>query len=77
MLWQDAQTGKTYVVESDHLPQVLARRLEALGMTRQSPVSVINRNGKGILMVKIRGARFALGENITASIAVQDAEARA
>ena len=46
-------------------------------MTRQSPVSVINRKGKGILIVKIRGARFALGENITANIAVQDAEARA
>ncbi len=77
MLLQDAQKGKTYVVESFHLPQVLERRLESLGMTRQSPVSVINRKGKGILIVKIRGARFALGENITASIAVQDAEARA
>ena len=43
MLLQDAQKGKTYVVESFHLPQVLERRLESLGMTRQSSVSVINR----------------------------------
>ena len=33
MFLNDAQTGKTYRVEEFHLPLLLERRLEALGMT--------------------------------------------
>ena len=47
-------------------------RLEALGMTRQTPVSVLNRKGKGILIIKLRGTRFALGYNITKNIEVKE-----
>ena len=72
MFLNDAQTGKTYRVEDFHLPLLLERRLEALGMTRATPVRVINRKGKGILIVKVRGSRFALGENITRNIAARE-----
>ena len=72
MFLNDAQTGKTYRVEEFHLPLLLERRLEALGMTRGIPVRVINRKGKGILIVKVRGARFALGENITRNISASE-----
>lgn len=60
MLLKDALIGRTYTVESIHLPFQLERRLEALGMTRQTAVSVLNRKGKGILIIKLRGTRFAL-----------------
>ena len=40
--------------------KLLERRLEALGMTRQTAISVLNRKGKGILIIKLRGTRFAL-----------------
>ena len=43
MLLKDAQIGRTYVVQEIRLPFQLERRLEALGMTRQTPVSVLNR----------------------------------
>ena len=43
MLLKDAQVGHTYVVEQISLPFQLERRLEALGMTRETPVSVLNR----------------------------------
>ena len=72
MLLKDAQIGQTYVVENIHLPFQLERRLEALGMTRETPVSILNRKGKGILNIKLRGTRFALGYNITKNIEVKE-----
>ena len=74
MFLKDAQIGHTYVVEQISLPFQLERRLEALGMTRETPVSVLNRKGKGILIIKFRGTRFALGYNITKNIAVKEGD---
>lgn len=71
MLLKDMQTGQSCVVERIDLPFQMERRLEALGMTRQTEISVVNRKGKGILIVKLRGSRFALGEQITKSITVR------
>ena len=72
MKLKDAEIGKSYIVKAISLPFQLERRLEALGMTRATPVRVINRKGKGILIVKVRGARFALGENITRNISASE-----
>ena len=72
MLLKDAEIGKTYIVENTHLPFQLERRLEALGMTKGTAVSVLNRKGKGILIIKLRGTRFALGYHITKNIEVKD-----
>ena len=74
MLLKDAQVGQTCVVEKLQLPFQLERRLEALGMTSQAPVSVLNRKGRGILIIKLWGSRFALGENITKNIQVRVGE---
>ncbi len=74
MLLKDAQIGQTCVVQEIHLPFQMERRLEALGMTRDTPVFVVNRKGKGILIVKLRGARFALGYHITKNIEVRCAQ---
>ena len=71
---KDAQVGRTYIVEAIHLPFQMERRLEALGMTRQTSISVLNRKGKGILIVKLRGTRFALGYNITQNITVEEGD---
>ena len=72
MLLKDAQVGWTYIVEAIHFQ--MERRLEALGMTRQTSISVLNRKGKGILIVKLRGTRFALGYNITKNITVEEGD---
>ena len=72
MFLKDAQIGQTYVVEDIRLPFQLERRLEALVMTKETPVSVLNRKGKGILIIKLRGTRFALGYNITRNIKVRE-----
>lgn len=43
-------------------------------MTDKAPVTVLNRKGKGILIIKLRGTRFALGYNITKNIEVEPDE---
>ena len=77
MYLKDAQIGRTYIVEKIGLPFQLERRLETLGMTNKTPVSVLNRKGKGILIIKLRGTRFALGYNITKNIEVKEGEPHA
>ena len=72
MLLKDARIGQTCVVEKMNLPFQLERRLEALGMTNETSVSVLNRKGDGILIIKLRGTRFALGRRIADSIFVKE-----
>ena len=77
MYLKDAQIGRTYIVEKIGLPFQLERRREAPGMTNKTPVAVLNRKGKGILISKLRGTRFALGYNITKNIEVKEGEPHA
>ena len=70
MYLKEGIIDKTYTVLNIALPSDLKRRLEALGMTVGSKVEVIDRKGKGILIIKLRGTRFALGYNITKNIEV-------
>ncbi len=72
MFLKDVQTGHSCIVEHIDLPFQMERRLEALGMTRESEISVLNRKGKGIMIIKLRGARFALGYNMTRHITVRE-----
>ena len=45
--------------------------MQALGMTPGTQISVINRKGKGIMIILLRGTRFALGYNMTRNITVE------
>lgn len=69
----EAQKEHDYTVKAIHLPFETERRLQALGMTDDTPIRVVNRKGKGILVVKLRGTRFAFGYNITKNIEVEEA----
>lgn len=77
MTLSEAKAGQTYVVERIDLPFEMQRHLEALGMTDKTPVSVLSRKGRGILIIKLRGTRFALGYNVTKNIGVSEADGRA
>jgi ferrous iron transport protein A len=66
----DGTIGNSYLVKEMTLPVNIEKRLEALGMTQGTPIAVLNSKGRGILIVKIRGTRFALGRNITKNILV-------
>ena len=66
----DRKIGKEYKVVDMDLPVNMEKRLEALGMTSGTSVAVLNSKNKGVLIVKVRGTRFALGRNITKNIVV-------
>lgn len=66
----DGKIGNEYKVEDIDLPVNIEKRLEALGMTRGTSIAVLNSKSRDVLIVKVRGTRFALGRNITKNILV-------
>lgn len=72
MFLSDGKVGNSYKVQKMTLPVEIERRLEALGMTTGAAVSVLNSKAKGILIIKLRGTRFALGRNIAKNILVRE-----
>ncbi len=71
MLLKDVNTGQNCIIENIDLPFQMEQRLQALGMTKDTTISVLNRKGKGIMIIKLRGTRLALGYNMTRKIAVK------
>ena len=51
----------------------LERRLEALGLTAGTTVTVLNNDKKGAMTVKFRGTRFAMGRHIADNVIVKEA----
>ena len=72
MTLDQAVLHKKYEVLKIDLPLENRRYLEALGMTVKSEIEILNRKGKGILMVRFRGSSFALGYNVTKNIQVRE-----
>lgn len=72
MLLKDVAMGQSCVIEKIDLPFQMERRLESLGMITDTTISVLNRKGKGIMIIKLRGTRFALGYNMTKNITVRE-----
>ncbi len=68
----EGQKGNTLQVIRMDLPLQLERRLEVLGMLEGTQVSVVNRKKKGSMIIKIRGTRFAVGQNITEHVEVNE-----
>lgn len=66
----EGSIGNGYKVTDIKLPTKIEKRLEALGMTRGTSVTVLNSKSKGVLIVKVRGTRFAFGRDITRNILV-------
>lgn len=72
MTLKQGQSNHSYNVVSIDIEMQLERRLEALGLTDGSTVTVINNDKKGALTVKFRGTRFALGKRIADKIEVSE-----
>ena len=52
----------------------LERRLEALGLTEGTLITILNNDKKGALTARFRGTRFALGKRIADHIIVKEAD---
>lgn len=67
-------TGKiheTYNVVSVDLPFQIEKRLQALGMTLNTSIEILQKKNNGTLVINLRGTRFALGKDITKRIEVK------
>ncbi len=72
MVLKQGIDGRTYRVLSIHIEFQLERRLEALGLTRDTRITVLNNRKRGSLIVKFRGTRFALGKRIANHIEIAE-----
>lgn len=73
----DSSIDKTYrVLEVAGLDLPVERRLEALGLTEGTNITVLNKKTKGAVIVKVRGTRFAVGHHIASGIRIEEAIAQ-
>lgn len=73
MLLSEGVEGRRYCLLSDKLPEAMKRRLESLGLTEGYALELVRKKGAGIMIVKIRGTRFALGARMTQNMVVEPA----
>ncbi|BCN32246.1 FeoA family protein [Anaeromicropila herbilytica] len=64
--------GNEYIVLEIRLEGNAKRRLEALGMTEGTKISILNNKKNGALVFKVRGTRLAIGKEIAESIAIKE-----
>lgn len=72
MILKEGRNHHTYEVLSIHIELQLERRLEALGLTEGSRITILNNNKQGALTAKFRGTRFALGKRIAEGIEIRE-----
>ncbi|MCI9442620.1 MAG: ferrous iron transport protein A [Ruminococcus sp.] len=70
MRLKEGKNNHVYEVQDIDVELNLERRLEALGLTAGTKVTILNNDKKGALTVKFRGTRFALGKRIAENITV-------
>ena len=75
MTLKQGKNHVTYRVRSMDIELQLERRLEAVGLTEGSLITVLNNDKKGALTARFRGARFALGRRIADHIEVTEVHA--
>ena len=72
MTLKQGKNSQTYEVKSIDIELGLERRLEALGLTEGTQITILNNDKKGCLTAKFRGTRFAMGRRIAAHIEVRE-----
>ena len=72
MTLKQGKSNHTYRVESLQTALDLERRLEALGLTEGSHITILNNQKKGARTARFRGTRFAIGRQIAERILVSE-----
>lgn len=68
----EGNIGQSYIVEEVELPVQIERRLQALGMTEDTSITVMNKKKRGAIIIKVRGTRFAIGKKIGEHIQIRE-----
>lgn len=75
MSLKNVTIGGTYRVTQMNMDEKILRRLEALGILEGTKVEVLNQKKNGATIIKVRGARWALGNDIVCRIQVEECAA--
>ncbi len=73
MTLKEGRNKGSYEVMDILVEHDLERRVEALGLTAGTTVTVLNNVKKGAMTVKFRGTRFAMGRHIADNVIVKEA----
>lgn len=74
MTLKQGKNHTTYQILSINIDIKLERRLESLGLTEGTYITILNNDKKGALTARFRGTRFALGKRIADNIEVKEAD---
>ncbi len=72
MTLRSINPGETALVESISLRDDTSRRLEMLGLTKGTAITLLNKKRGGAIIVKVRGTRYAFGREIADGIEVSN-----
>ncbi len=72
MTLYDGKIGNMYEVMGLYLADGIMRRLESLGIFEGTRVQILNKKSKGAVIIKVRGARWALGDEMAKGIEVKE-----
>lgn len=70
MKLSEGKIGNEYKIISIDLPIEIERRLQAIGMTKNTKILVKNNKNHGTMVIDIRGTRFAIGKKISNQVKV-------
>ncbi len=68
----ETKKGGFYVVCDIRQDEKVKRRLEALGILNGTRIEVLNQKKNGATIIKVRGTRWALGEDISRGVEVEE-----
>lgn len=68
----DGCIGKSYEVTGISLQGDITRRLESLGIFEGTRLAVMNKKKNGAVIIKARGARWALGKEFAQGIRIKE-----
>lgn len=77
MKLNEGTIGQTYTVKTVQITDTITRRLEALGVNEQTPITILNKKGSGSVIFKVRGTRLAVGKRISDGIEIEEASSHA
>ncbi len=66
--------GETHAVEAICLGSALSHRLQMLGLTKGTDVTVMRKKRGGTMIIKVRGVRYAIGRSCAEGIFVGEAD---
>lgn len=70
----NCKIGAAYIVENMSLGLETNRRLQALGLTKGTKITVLNNKKSGSVIFSVRGSRLAVGKEIATGLEVRETE---